>query len=78
MPDHWKESIIEPTYKKGDKSVCSTYRGISLLSVSYKSLSNNLLSRLSTCTEVNLLGIISVGFDVTDQLLIRFSAFVRY
>jgi hypothetical protein len=25
-----------------------------------------------------LLGIISVGFDVTDKLLIRFSAFVRY
>jgi hypothetical protein len=24
------------------------------------------------------LAIISVGFDVTDQLLIRFSAFVRY
>jgi hypothetical protein len=27
---------------------------------------------------MNLLGIISVGFDVTDQLLIRFSAFVGY
>jgi hypothetical protein len=25
-----------------------------------------------------LLGITSVGFDVTDKLLIRFSAFVRY
>jgi hypothetical protein len=27
---------------------------------------------------MKLLGIISVGFDVTDQLLIRFYAFVRY
>jgi hypothetical protein len=27
---------------------------------------------------MRLLGIISLGFDVTDQLLIRFSAFVRY
>jgi hypothetical protein len=27
---------------------------------------------------MKLLGIISVGFEVTDQLLIRFSAFVRY
>jgi hypothetical protein len=27
---------------------------------------------------MNLLGMTSVGFDVTDQLLIRFSAFVRY
>jgi hypothetical protein len=27
---------------------------------------------------MKFLGIISVGFDVTDQLLIRFSAFIRY
>jgi hypothetical protein len=27
---------------------------------------------------MKLLGIISVGFDITDRLLIRFSAFVRY
>jgi hypothetical protein len=27
---------------------------------------------------MKLLGIISVGFDLTDQLLISFSAFVRY
>jgi hypothetical protein len=27
---------------------------------------------------MKLLGIISVGLDVTDQLLIRFSAFIRY
>jgi hypothetical protein len=27
---------------------------------------------------MKLLGIISVGFDVTDQLLIRSFAFVRY
>jgi hypothetical protein len=27
---------------------------------------------------MKLLGIISVGFDVIDQLLIRFFAFVRY
>jgi predicted membrane channel-forming protein YqfA (hemolysin III family) len=29
-------------------------------------------------TEMKLLGIINVGFDVTDQLLIRYFAFVRY
>jgi hypothetical protein len=27
---------------------------------------------------MKLLGVINVGFDVTDQLLIRFFAFVRY
>jgi hypothetical protein len=29
-------------------------------------------------TQMKLLRINSVGFDVTDQLLIRFSTFVRY
>jgi hypothetical protein len=46
MPDQWKESIIVPVHKKGDKTDCSNYRGISLLSTSYKALSTFLLSRL--------------------------------
>jgi hypothetical protein len=47
LPDQWKESIIVPIHKKGDKTDCSNYGGISLLSTSYKILSNILLSRLS-------------------------------
>jgi hypothetical protein len=38
LPDHWKESIIVPIHKKGDKNDCNIYRGISLLSTSYKIL----------------------------------------
>jgi hypothetical protein len=45
--DQWKESIIVPTHKKGDKTDCNNYRGISLLSTSYKIVLNILLSRLS-------------------------------
>jgi hypothetical protein len=45
LPDQWKESIIVPVHKKGDKTDCNNYRGISLLSTSYKILSN-ILSRL--------------------------------
>jgi len=44
-PEEWTESIIIPVYKKGDKTDCSNYRGISLLPTTYKILSNILLSK---------------------------------
>jgi hypothetical protein len=47
MSDQWKESVIVPIHKTGDKSDCNNYRGISLLSASYKILLNIHLSRLS-------------------------------
>jgi hypothetical protein len=47
LPVQWKESVIVPVYKKGDQTDCNNYRGISLLSTSYKILSDVLLSRLS-------------------------------
>jgi hypothetical protein len=40
LSDQWKESLTVPVYKKGDKTDCSNYRGISLLSTTYKILSN--------------------------------------
>jgi hypothetical protein len=46
LPYQWKESIIIPIHKKGDKTDCNNYCGISLLSTSYKILFNTLLSRL--------------------------------
>ena len=45
LPEEWKESIIVPIHKKGDKTDCNNYRGISLLPTAYKILSNILLSR---------------------------------
>jgi hypothetical protein len=44
--DQWKGSIIVPIYKKGYRTDCCNYREMSLLSTSYKMLSNILLSRL--------------------------------
>jgi len=46
LPEEWKESIKITIYKKGDKTDCNNYRGISLLPSMYKILSNILLSRL--------------------------------
>jgi hypothetical protein len=46
LPEEWKESIIVPIHKKGDKTGCNNYRGISLLPTTYKILSNILLLRL--------------------------------
>jgi hypothetical protein len=31
LPHQWKESIVVPIHKKGDKTDCSNYRGTSLL-----------------------------------------------
>jgi hypothetical protein len=70
-------AIIVPVHKKGYKPDCNNYRGISLQSNSYKILSDILLSKLSAyINEIN--GIISVPFNITNQLLIRNFAFVRY
>ena len=40
LPEEWKESIFVLVYKKGNKTVCSNYRGISLLPAMYKTFSN--------------------------------------
>jgi len=46
LPEEWKESIIVPIHTKGDKTDCNNYRGISILTTTYKILSNILFSRL--------------------------------
>jgi hypothetical protein len=61
LPEEWKESVIVPIYKKGDKTDCSNYPGISLLSTKYKILSNILLSRLTPYAE-EIIGDHQCGF----------------
>jgi len=60
LPEEWKESTILCIYKKGDKTDCSKYRGISLLRTIYKISSNILLSRIAPYA-----GIMNVDFIAT-------------
>jgi len=51
LPEKWKELINVPLHKKGDKTQCSNYRGISLSSTMYNILSNLMLSKLTPNAE---------------------------
>jgi hypothetical protein len=51
LPHQWKASIVVPIHKKRRKNDCSNYRGIPLLSISYKILSNILFAMLTPYTD---------------------------
>ena len=48
VPQAWKDVNIVTMYKKGDRTHCVNYRGISLLSIADKIFARFLLNRLST------------------------------
>ena len=46
MPIDWYLSLLCPVLKKGDATICSNYRGLSLLTIAYRILSSVLCERL--------------------------------
>jgi hypothetical protein len=76
LPHQWKEATVVPIHKKGDKTDCSNYRGISLLSTSYNTLSNNLLATLTPYAD-DITGDHQCGFrcniSTSDQIF-----YIRY
>ncbi|XP_068233380.1 uncharacterized protein [Palaemon carinicauda] len=65
MPVIWEEGVMVPNHKKSDRTVCSYYRVIFLLSVGYKILAKILYKRE--------LGDYKAGFRKGDpQLIILF------
>jgi hypothetical protein len=84
MPDQWREGIIAPIWKAGDKSNVQNYRGICLQSVAAKVYSIILQARLRRWAESALLEV-QFGFRngrgcsdaifvlrrVIDQYLVR-------
>lgn len=71
IPDDWNLSILCPVHKKGDKTVCANYRGISLLPIAYKILSSVVCERLKTKVG-EIIGPYQCGFrpgkSTTDQI----------
>ena len=53
MPQEWKDATIKVLYKKGDRSNCNNFRGISLLSHVGKVLAKTITNRLSAFCEAN-------------------------
>ena len=46
IPEDWKNAVIHPLHKKGDRADPNNYRGISITPVTYKTLSKALQKRL--------------------------------
>jgi hypothetical protein len=54
LPTEWTEGIICPIYEKGDRTICSNYRPITLLNVAYKIFTILINNRLSSTVESKL------------------------
>jgi len=51
IPEEWKETIIVPIHKRGDRARCENYRGIALEKAAYKILLNIILGKIKPCIE---------------------------
>ena len=69
--EEWNCSWINPIHKKGEKTLCSNYRGISILNVAYKIFSSIFCERLKPYLN-NIIGSYQCGFrpgkSTTDQI----------
>ncbi|XP_062137632.1 uncharacterized protein LOC133846936 [Drosophila sulfurigaster albostrigata] len=61
MPNDWNLSVLCPVLKKGDPTISTNYRGISLIAISYKVLSSVICERLKPYTST-LIGPYQCGF----------------
>lgn len=81
IPNDWKEAVVIPLHKKGDKMECKNYRGISLLETSYKVLSKILLNRLKVFVE-EIVGDHQAGFmkgrSTTDHIYVLKDVLSKY
>ena len=69
VPQAWKDASIVTIYKKGDRTGCGNYRGISLLSIAGKIFTRILLNRLSTYITPEVVPETQCGFSTVDDIL---------
>ena len=75
VPQQWKDAVITVLHKKGDKTECGNYRGISLVSHAGKVLLHVVARRLGTyCKAKGLLSEEQCGFgpnrSTTDMMFV--------
>ena len=63
VPQQWKDAVITVLHKKGDKTECGNYRGISLVSHASKVLLKVVARRLSAYCRRDCYRRSSAGFD---------------
>jgi hypothetical protein len=77
LPSEWNIGILCPLHKRGDLLECCNYRGITLLNVAYKILSNILYARLQPFVERSV-GEHEAGFRQAGQLSFTFLQYDKY
>ena len=77
VPSNFRKTLIKPLYKKGDKSECGIYRGISLVSVGSKFLSIIILFRQRDAID-KLLNKNSVVLKKVEEISTEFSLLGQY
>ena len=51
IPEEWKETLIFPVYKKGDRDRCENCRGIELGNAAYRILANIIVEKIKPYIE---------------------------
>jgi hypothetical protein len=76
LAHRWKESFVVPIHKRVIKTYCSNYRGMSLLSTSYKILSNIFLCRPIPYAD-EIIGYHQCGFRRNRSMTVQ-SFYIRH
>jgi hypothetical protein len=66
IPEKWKETIIVPIHKRGDRDRCESYSGIALGNAAYKILLNILLGKIKPFIE-KVMGAIRIDLEMEDR-----------